>query len=164
MKNILFILILASGIFTNAQEVNGKISISKKSAFEIEVKDGNVVEVFKNFKEGKYPIIFAFEGKNMPKDNEGRGVVLFSFETSLFANGRMVSKNLRAPMPFFPGEMLMPVETFDFIHQLTFANGKEAVFEAYPGKIGKGTYKIVIKAIPVNSKGSIEEVSIVFFI
>lgn len=144
--------------------VNGKMLIKNKSALEIKLKNGNVVDLFKDFKMGKYPINFNFEGFGTPRDEQERGIVLFEFVTELYRNGKLIRAVKREPMPFFPGEMLEPVETFDIISLLTSAQGNPLKNGAYPGKLDKGKYSIKVKAIPLGVSGKIQEVTIVVWI
>jgi hypothetical protein len=58
----------------------------------------------------------------------------------------------RSPSPFFPGDMFMPVETFDFISILSNiqTNSNEKVSE-----IPSGTYEIILEAKSLGIKGDI---------
>lgn len=146
-----------------ASQVEGKIQIDGKSTITTELEAGNVVELFKKFKTGNFPIIFSFDGKDLRKDDQGRGVVLFEFETQLYKEGKLIGTIKRAPMPFFPGEMLEPVETFDIIHLLTYAQGNP-LRKAYPGKLEKGKYTVVLQANPVGATGTIEKAQVIIWI
>lgn len=146
-----------------APQVEGKIQIDGKSTLTTELEAGNVVELFKKFKTGNYPIVFAFDGKDLPKDDQGRDVVLFEFKTEIYKEGKLIGAVKRQPMPFFPGEMLEPVETFDIIHLLTYAQGNP-LKKAYPGQLEKGKYTIVLSANPMGAKGSIEKAQVVVWI
>lgn len=146
-----------------APQVEGKIQIDGKSTLTTELEAGNVVELFKKFKTGNFPIIFAFDGKDLPKDDQGRGVVLFEFETEIYKEGKRIGAVKRKPMPFFPGEMLEPVEAFDIIHLLTYAQGNPLKKE-YPGKLEKDKYTIIIKANPVGATGTIEKAQLIIWI
>lgn len=147
----------------SAPQVEGKITIDGKSSITTELEAGNAVELFKKFKTGNFPIIFAFEGKDLPKDDQGRGVVLFEFETEIYKEGKRIETIKRKPMPFFPGEMLEPVETFDIIHLLTYAQGNP-LKKAYPGKLEKEKYTIVLSANPVGATGTIEKAQFIVWI
>ncbi|MFC4633609.1 hypothetical protein ACFO3O_06800 [Dokdonia ponticola] len=146
-----------------APQVEGKITIDGKSTLTTELEEGNVVEFFKKCKTGNFPIIFSFDGSDLPKDDQGRGIVLFEFETEIYKDGKLLGAVKRKPMPFFPGEMLEPVETFDIIHLLTYAQGNPLKNE-YPGKLEKGKYTIVLSANPVGATGTIEKAQVVVWI
>jgi len=146
-----------------APQVEGKITIDGKTTLTTELEAGNVVELFKRFKTGNFPIIFSFDGSDLPEDDQGRGVVLFEFNTEIYKEGKLIGAVKRQPMPFFPGEMLEPVETFDIIHLLTYAQGNPLKKE-YPGKLEKGKYTIVLSANPVGATGTIEKAQVVVWI
>lgn len=146
-----------------APQIEGKIQIDGKSTVTTELEAGNVVDLFKKFKTGNFPIIFAFDGKDLPKDDQGRGVVLFEFKTEIYKEGKLIGAVKRKPMPFFPGEMLEPVETFDIIHLLTYAQDNP-LKKAYPGKLEKGKYTIVLSANPVGATGTIEKAQVIVWI
>lgn len=174
VSSILFIIFLSSTLTntgstlavsnpTLAPQVEGKITIAGKSTLTTELEEGNVVEFFKKCKTGDFPIIFSFDGNDLPKDDQGRGIVLFEFETEIYKDGKLLGAIKRKPMPFFPGEMLEPVETFDIIHLLTYAQGNP-LKTTYPGKLEKGKYTLVLHANPVGAKGSIEKAQVVVWI
>lgn len=140
--------------------INGAIQINDQSSLELELENGNVVELFKQFKTGKYSIQFNFDGNDLALDDQKRGVVLFTFETEIWQNGKLLKSIKRAPMPFFPGEMLEPVETFDIIHLLTYVQGNPAKKE-FPGKLEKGTYTLVLRATGQGVKGEIKQAKLV---
>lgn len=62
-------------------------------------------------------------------------------------------------MPFFPGDMLMPVETFDFISLLSDPrkNASDKVSEMEPAK-----YEVILEANPIHVKGQISSASFRF--
>ncbi|WP_290567882.1 MULTISPECIES: hypothetical protein [unclassified Leeuwenhoekiella] len=145
-------------------EVVGQLLVNGKSSVEIRLNEGNVVDLFKNFKTGKHQIQFNFKGAGLAKDQEGRGVALFTFVTEIYKDGKLMRSVKREPLTFFPGEMLEPVEAFDVIPLLTFAQGNPLENGAYPGKLTKGKYLIKIKAIPMGSSGKIEEANLIVWI
>lgn len=163
MKNIIFILCLFIATAVQAQKVNGKLLINKASQIELKLKDGNAVELFKQFKTGDYQVQFSFDASGAPVDEQKRQIVLFTFETAIYQNGKLLGAVKRKPMPFFPGEMLEPVEAFDIIALLSEVQG-DPQKAPYPGKLKNGTYKIVIKAIPNNANGYISSAAVVIFI
>src|SRR5690606_14682012 len=88
-------------------------------------------------------------------------VISFAVQAQSVKDGKVMKKQKREPMPFFPGDMLMPVETFDFISLLSDngKNSRDNVSKMEPGK-----YEIVLEAKPVNIKGQISPVSFRFAI
>jgi len=57
-------------------------------------------------------------------------------------------------MPFFPGDMFIPVETFDFISMLSYLKENS---DTTVSEIPKGNYEIILEAKPVGVKGEISE-------
>ena len=164
MKTLyLTILVLSSCIMTKAQQVNGKLLINNSSKIEIKLNDGNAVELFKQFKIGTHQIKFIFEGKGLPVDEQKRQIALVAFETTLFKNGKQIGSIKRQPMPFFPGEMLEPVEAFDIINLLTYAH-KDLWASRYPGKVAPGSYEVRLQAHIEVVKGTVDPVSLIIFI
>lgn len=160
MKNTLILAVIALFLFSNsyAQEVKGKLTISGGSKKELTLKSSEAVEIYAAFRDQAYPIQFSFDGGGLPKTESGKEVAIIWFRTTLKQNGKVISKLERAPMPFFPGDMLMPVETFDFISLLTGITGKPDLIS----KIPSGNYEVLLEAGPVGSKGSISAASMLF--
>lgn len=86
-------------------------------------------------------------------------VISFAVQAQSVKDGKVMKKQKREPMPFFPGDMLMPVETFDFISLLSDngKNSRDNVSKMEPGK-----YEIVLEAKAVNVKGQISPASFRF--
>lgn len=145
-------------------QVAGELLVNGKSSVEIRLTEGNVVDLFKNFKTGKHQIQFNFKGSGLAKDHEGRGVALFTFVTEIYKDGKLMRNVKREPLVFFPGEMHEPVEAFDVIPLLSFAQGNPLENGIYPGKLTKGKYLVKIKAIPMGSSGKIEEANLIVWI
>ena len=106
-------LIVASNSF--AQYVQGEIKVKEQSKLEISLKSNKAVNLFADFRENKFPIQFVFTGNSLPLNSDKKIVVSFVFTTTLKKDGKVIASSKRSPMPFFPGDMFMPVETFDFI-------------------------------------------------
>ena len=145
-------------------QVAGQLLVNGKSSVELRLNQGNVVDLFKNFKTNKHQIQFVFKGAGLPKDQQGRGVALFSFVTEIYKDGKLMRSVKREPLTFFPGEMLEPVEAFDVIPLLTFAQGNPLEKGVYPGNLTKGKYLVKIKARPMGSSGKIEEANLIVWI
>lgn len=142
----------------HAQEVKGKLTVSGGTKKELALKSSDAVDLYAALRDQAYPIHFVLEGNSLPKTQSGNQVAIIWFRTTLKRDGKVISKLDRTPMPFFPGDMLMPVETFDLISQLTVANGK-----ADPtSRIPSGNYEVTLEAGPVGAKGSISAASLVF--
>jgi len=160
MKNTLILFVFGLFLLTqaHAQEVKGKLTVSGDSKKELSLQSSEAVDLYAALRDQAYPIHFVLDGNSLPKTESGNPVAIIWFRTTLKRDGKVISKLDRAPMPFFPGNMFMPVETFDLISQLTTTTGK-----ADPtSKMAPGSYEVILEAGPVGAKGSISAASMVF--
>ncbi|WP_124980243.1 hypothetical protein [Nonlabens xiamenensis] len=162
MKNIIPIITFLCISQMWAQKVDGRLSIDQLREIKIELKNANAVDLFKQFKEGKHQIVFTFKAEGLAIDNQKRQVALVEFETQVYKNGKLIGFRKRAPMPFFPGEMLEPVETFDIINLLMKAGTSSK--SSYPGQLASGHYEIKILARTIDAVGEIAPASLVVHI
>lgn len=155
MKNTILFLFLVFAIKTEAQLVQGELKINNQSKAEITIKGNKAVNLYADFRENKHKINFIFTGTDIPLNSNKKEVVQFVFNTIIKKEGKILGSMKRAPIPFFPGDMLMPVETFDFISMLSNlqTNSNEMVSE-----IPSGNYEIVIEAKVLGIKGEIAPV------
>lgn len=139
-------------IKSQAQLVQGEIKINEQSKAEITLKSNKIVNLYADFREKKYQINFVFTGVDIPQNSEKQDVVQFVFNTIVKRDGKVLGNIKRTPIPFFPGDMLMPVETFDFISILSNlqTNGNDKVSE-----LPKGNYEVILEAKPLGVKGDI---------
>lgn len=158
MKN--GILIFASLFaFTSAgfaQQVNGEILLNQRSRNSIELKTPEAVGLYAQLREKEMAVNFIFKGSGLAKTKSGNDVALIWFRTTVKHNGKEIGSMKRSPMPFFPGDMLMPVETFDIISILV--SGKNQPNE----RLLPGKYEVIFEAAPVNAKGEIKPASLTF--
>lgn len=107
----LFVLLVAIGLkFTNAQSFKGSLFIKDlKSGTTLNYDEP--VQLFKDFKQNKYPIVFNLKAK----DNE---IILFDMITTVEVNNKTIFKNIRKNWPWIPGDMIVPIEAFDLIPAL----------------------------------------------
>ncbi len=156
-KSAILLLLLLTTTSSFAQYVQGEISVKEQSKLEIILKSNKAVNLFADFRENKFPIQFTFTGNSLPLNSDKKAVVSFVFTTTLKKDGKIITTSKRSPMPFFPGDMFMPVETFDFISMLSYLkdNTDDAVSE-----IPKGNYEIILEAKPVAVKGEISQARI----
>jgi hypothetical protein len=152
MKKIIATLCLIIGIQANAQLVQGELKINETSKAEIALKGNKAVNLYADFRENKFPIHFVFTASDVPLNSDKKEVVQFVFSTTVKKDGKTMGTIKRSPMPFFPGDMLMPIETFDVISVLSNiqTNTPETVSE-----IPKGNYEIILEAKPIGVKGQI---------
>ena len=158
MKNaIALIVLLATGFISQAQLIQGEIKINEQAKAEITLKSNRIVNLYAAFREKKHQINFVFTGIDIPQNADKKEVVQFVFNTIVKREGKVLGNIKRSPIPFFPGDMLMPVETFDFISILSNlqTNGSDKVSE-----IPKGNYEIILEAKPLGVKGEIQSARI----
>ena len=152
MKKIITSAMLFLAFNGFAQLVQGEINIKEQSKIELTSKSNKAVNLFADFRENKYPIHFAFTATDVPLNSDKKEVVQFVFSTTVKKDGKIIGSIKRSPMPFFPGDMFMPIETFDVISVLSNiqTNTPETVSE-----IPKGNYEIILEAKPIGVKGQI---------
>lgn len=158
MKNliIIFALIIAS-IGVKAQSISGAIKIKEQSRVEIQAKNNKVVNLYAAFRDNQYPILFSFKGADLPYNSEKQQVVNIQFITTVKKDGKVIATIPRKPIPFFPGDMFMPVETFDFVSILSTIqkNSLDKISE-----IPAGNYEIVLEAKTLEVKGEISPLTL----
>jgi len=132
--------------------VQGELKVKEQSKLELTVSSNKAVNLYADFRENKYPIQFAFTGNSIPVNSDKKVVVQFVFTTTVKKDGKVIGTTKRNPIPFFPGDMFMPVETFDFISILSNLQNNS---EDNISEILKGNYEILLEAKPINMKGEI---------
>lgn len=152
MKKIITLAMLLVAFSGFAQIVQGEITIKEQSKMELTAKSNKAVNLFADFRENKFPIHFVFTASDVPLNSDKKEVVQFMFSTTVKKDGKTIGTIKRSPMPFFPGDMFMPIETFDVISVLSNiqTNTPETVSE-----IPKGNYEIILEAKPIGVKGQI---------
>lgn len=155
MKSLI-ILFFTAGLFItlNAQSVNGKLTLNGKSETNLELKTNSAVQLFKEFKTGKYKLKFSFKPNKIPENVYGETIVFFDFITTIKKDGKLV-KNLqrKQPIPYFPGEMFVPVEAFDFVGLLASDPEEEEI--QMIGTMSEGKYSVQLFIKPVGFEGKI---------
>ena len=157
----------------NAQTVNGELLINKTKIQQVNLQDPYVVSLFKDFKTNKHEIIFSFDGENYmnssksltrfaAKKSEKPKFSFFRFKTIVKHNGKTIGTNERSPMPYIPGDMLLPAEAFDFIPILSTYQQEGFSYDKNSGKLAPGVYEITLEAIPVEVKGKISRAQFTF--
>lgn len=153
MKRLLLIALLFLGWQTHAQLIQGEIKINEQSKAEITIKSNKIVNLYAAFRENKHKVNFVFTATDVPLNSEKQEVIQFVFNTVVKKDGKTMGSIKRNPIPFFPGDMFMPVETFDFISILANiqTNTNDRISE-----IPKGNYEIILEAKPIGIKGEIK--------
>ncbi|MEM6687737.1 MAG: hypothetical protein AAF617_18315 [Bacteroidota bacterium] len=161
MKTITLLTIMLVSICAtiNAQSVKGKLLLNKKSEAGIELTSSSAVQLFKEFKTGKYQLQFMYDGEGLSKNKHEEEVVFFSFATVVKKDGKIIQKMMRQqPIPYFPGDMLLPAEAFDFIGILASSNDTKSSKSRNTGIMSAGRYTVELSVAPLGVRGNIEPV------
>ena len=153
MRHVFLAIFLLISFTSGAQLIQGAINVNGQTRLELSTRSNKAVNLYSDFRENKYPVHFNFTGTDIPLNDEKREVVQFVFNTTVRKDGKVVGSFKRNPIPFFPGDMFIPVETFDFISILSNlqTNSHEKVSE-----IPSGSYEILLEAKAVGIKGDIK--------
>ena len=139
-----------------AQSVKGALLINEQPKAEIQLTYNKIVNLYADFRQGKHQLLFKLEGNSLPVNSEKQEVVSIVFTTTIKKDGKVIASNKRAPIPFFPGDMFMPVETFDFVSLLS---NLQTNTSATVSAIEPGNYEILLEAKPMLLKGEIATAS-----
>ncbi|WP_282043834.1 hypothetical protein [Winogradskyella flava] len=157
LKTLLLLIVFSS--FCNAQSVSGKLTLNGKSETELKLESNSAVQLFKEFKTGKYQLKFGFKGKEIPTNIYKEKIVFFEFITTIKKDGELVKNVVRKqPIPYFPGEMFIPAEAFDFIAILASISKEKG----NQGVMPSGKYSIRLTLKSVDFKGAVEPVEFSF--
>jgi hypothetical protein len=159
-KPIAFMLILASIGLVNAQSIDGELLLNGKKSALIELETNSVTDLFKAFKTREHELSFRFKSNDTPKYLYGESIVFFDFITQVKKDGKLIKEVRRdQPFPYFPGDMFLAPECFDFIPVLASIEKEEGPLR---GTLPAGKYSVILKAVPRDAKGSIETLEIYF--
>lgn len=99
-----------------AQDARSTVSIRLEMQ---ELASGSLLDLFAAFRETEGAIRFRLESNAEQ--------VPVRFQTVVMKDGEDIGRSVRAPMPYFPGEMIMCPEAWDFIsvlHQVSSNDGR----------------------------------------
>ena len=170
MKKLITIVLLSTILSMHAQSVEGKITLNGKSKTELKLENNSAVQLFKEFKTGKYQLRFSFDGKGLPTNIYKETIVFFEFITTVKRDGKLVKNVVRKqPIPYFPGEMFLPAEAFDFIGTLVNVDEDEEpadqmLKKGFQGTIPEGNYTVQLIVKPVGFKGEIKPLEFSFIL
>lgn len=155
-------LLIAFSLISNAQSVKGKLTLNGKYNSELKLESNSAVQLFKEFKTGKYKLGFSFDADGVEPNIYKETIVFFEFITKIKKDGKLVKNVIRKqPIPYFPGDMDLPAEAFDFIGLMADnSTNKEQMNMA--GTIPEGNYTIELSVKPVDYKGKIKPVEFSF--
>ena len=128
-----------------AQEVRGAVYVDNPPE---ELEAGSLLDLFAAFREGKHQIHFEFEVDSRQASSHRR-ILPVRFQTAVRKDGEALGRSTRDPMPYFPGDMLMCPETWDFITMLYEVAGDD-------GQLPPGEYEVMLVAEIVEGEGEIE--------
>jgi hypothetical protein len=155
--SIAFIAIVLTSVAAFAQpSIKGNIKVNGESKANIELKSQHPVDLYAAFRKEEHKINFSFEGTGLQTTADQQEYCLVQFTSIIFFNGKPIETVKRKPFPFFPGDMLMPVETFDFIPSLQQLANKNN------GLLPKGNYEIRLQANSTDAKGIVNSAIILF--
>ncbi|GAB1858214.1 hypothetical protein MHTCC0001_30510 [Flavobacteriaceae bacterium MHTCC 0001] len=164
MRKILKIvtIILALGQ-SHAQSVKGGLTVNNSNTLEIDMETNSVVSLFKDFKTKKYKLGFSFKTYDVPKNSYGETIVFFDMITQVKKEGKLIKEIRReAPFPYFPGDMFLAPETFDFIPILSAIDGNNLKTPKHYGTMPAGNYSLVLIIEPKGFEGEIHPLEILF--
>jgi len=162
MKKYIALLLVISFFSLQAQYVEGQLTLNGKTKTELKLESSSAVQLFKEFKTGKYQLKFNFKGKDLVKNVYKEEIVFFNFKTVVKRDGKLVKNVVRkVPLAYFPGDMGIPAEAFDFVGLLAVDPEEEEIQMLKEGTIGlmfPGEYSIELYAEPIGAKGGIKPV------
>jgi len=144
---------LSKIVFRTNPKTEGNITLNGQSKIKIELDNPYVVNLFKDFKKGKYKFNFAFAA-DYPKEKSRPEFSFFTFKTTVKHNGKIVKILEREPMPYLPGDMFLAPETFDFIYILSTIKQDGLTNVSNTGALPSGNYQIILEAIDTAYKKS----------
>lgn len=154
--------LLSCVIIGNAQSVEGELTLNGKTKIELKLESNSAVQLFKEFKTGKYQLKFNFSGRDLVKNVYKEEIVFFNFKTVVRKDGKLVKNVVRkVPLAYFPGDMGIPAEAFDFVGLLAIDPEEEGVQMIKKGSTGlmpPGKYNVELYAEPVGTKGKVNPV------
>ncbi|NAS32715.1 hypothetical protein GTQ40_17170 [Flavobacteriaceae bacterium R38] len=163
VKIILLVVFVLGSIQTRAQSVKGTLTLNNSNKIELSPENNSVVSLFRDFKMKKYAMQFHFKAYNVPKNIYGETVVLFNFITQIKKDGKLIKEIKREePLPYFPGDMFLAPESFDFISILGSIDGNDTRNSKYLGTLPAGEYTIVLDIVPLGFEGNINPLEIYF--
>lgn len=147
-------LLWVSVVPSAAAQDDDPIDISKQGGVYVdnppeELESGSLLELFAGFREGEHQIHFEFESD--------ADIVPVRFQTLVRKDGETLGRSSRDPMPYFPGDMLMCPETWEFIAMLSELTDEE-------GLLPPGEYVVVLFAEGVETEGTVEPAEIQFVV
>lgn len=167
-KNVIIAVLCMLSITMFGQTVEGSLTLNGKNKSTIELSSNSAVQLFKEFKTGKYQLGFNFKGNKLVNNLNKEQIVFFEFTTVVKKDGKLLKSLIhRQPMPYFPGEMSIPAEAFDFVGILATANGgKNIALTKYKtiGLMEPGTYTVELSAKPLEVGGKINALQFQFVV
>jgi hypothetical protein len=146
-----------------AQTVKGRLTLNEKSRVDLVMETNSVTALFKEFKTKKYNLGFQFKAYDIPKNCYDETVVFFNFYTRVEKDGKLIKEIKREePFPYFPGDMFLGPESFDFISILGALDGGAGNNHKILGIMPEGQYAIKLAVIPNGFKGNIIPLEIYF--
>lgn len=165
IQKTIFLAVFVLGVqgIIQAQSVNGALTLNGKSKVQLELETNSVTALFKDFKAKKYEMHFQFEADEIPENSYGETLVFFDFITQVKKDGKIIKEVKReAPFNYFPGDMFLAPETFDFIPILSEIAGNDVKNPKYSGILPEGKYSIILFIEPKGVMGTINPLEVYF--
>lgn len=102
-----------------------------------ELESGSLLDLFAAFRDTEGAIRFMLES-----DAE---MVPVRLQTAVMRDGDVIGRSVRAPMPYFPGEMMMCPEAWDFISVLHQVSSDD-------GQLPPGQYDVRFSVLSANER------------
>jgi hypothetical protein len=144
MKTKIFavtVLLFTLGTALHAQSGKGAITIGGRNEWKVEMTSNSVVDLYAQFRGKDMPILFNFDATGILKSTTGKAYAPVRFTTTVRYNGKVIGSKKTDATPFFPGDMWMPVENFEFVPILFNTLGK-----GQSDELPKGQYEINLQA------------------
>lgn len=108
------------------QEAMGQVNIGIEPSTMIE--EGRLISLFAAFRDNEESLVFELESE--------AEMVPVNFQTRVMRNGELIGRSTRGPITYFPGEMIMCPESFDFIPLLEQTTNEEGILPEGEYQVG----------------------------
>lgn len=136
--------LLFTGIIS-AQTFEGKLSVTGFPR-DGKIKESQPADLYKSFRDGKYKINFSYKASGINR----KDIVLFDVKTTVKRDGRTISSTTRTKWPFLPGDIFIPVETFDLVSVLQGNVSRTPISKrkSQDYHLPQGRYEVILEMIP----------------
>lgn len=140
---VFFFVLFASD--ADGQETRGQVNITFEPP-PIIVEEGRLISLFAAFRENEESLVFELESE--------AEMVPVRFQTTVMRNGELIGRSTRGPITYFPGEMIMCPESFDFIPLLEQTTNEDGILPE--GEYQVGIIVMSKEARPIGRESTFE--------